>query len=222
MIKSWIPAAVCAAAFATGCSSGSGSSAATQAPSSPAAVSQDAQGAQGAGDDAATSASSLPSGTASPQAVASTTGTDCSLVDRPVVEQAMHLSVQSVDVASDKCTFHFQGGDHGDLVVEYHASGGRDELDSVRKAGEGAKAIFGGITKAASAPPGMMGVLSATPPPDVTKVGDDQVFLTEGPITQFYAIKGDAYVEVDGGFLPEGVSRWVVLPDVAQRVFATH
>jgi hypothetical protein len=67
-----------------------------------------------------------------------------------------------------------------------------------------------------------MGMISATPPPDVAKVGDDQVFLTEGPATQFYATKGDAYVEVDGGFLPEGVSRWILLPEIAGRVLAAR
>ncbi len=140
------------------------------------------------------------------------------------VEAAMHLSVASIDVTSNSngCTFHFKGGDHGDLVVTYAAQGGRDELDSVKKASAGAKAIFGGIVKGASAPPAVMGVISATPPPDVAKVGDDQVFLTEGPVTQFYASKGDAYVEVDGGFLPEGVSRWVLLPAIAGSVLATR
>lgn len=218
-MKSWIPAALCVAAFAAGCSGNRGTSA--QA-SSPPAVTQDTPAAQGVAQGEADTASPQPSDAASPQSSESASGAACPLVGADIVEQAMHLPIQSVDVTSDKCTFHFKGGAHGDLEVTYAAQGGRDELDSVRKAGEGTKAIFGGIAKAASAPPEAMGMMSATPPPDVAKVGDDQVFLTEGPITQFYAVKGDAYVEVDGGFLPEGVSRWVLLPEVAQHVFATR
>ncbi len=67
-----------------------------------------------------------------------------------------------------------------------------------------------------------MGLTSGTPPPDVAKIGDDQYVATEGPVTQFYATKRDAYVEVEGGFLPEGVSRWVALPEIPRRVLAAR
>lgn len=132
----------------------------------------------------------------------------------------MQLAVQSVDVSGDgnKCTFHFKGGDHGDLEVTYAGEGGRKQLEIIRKA----SGIFGGVEKTVAAPASVTGVASETPPPDVAKVGDDQAFMTEGPVTQFYAAKGDAYVEVDGGFLPEGVSRWVLLPTIASRVLAAR
>lgn len=208
--------------LAAGCSNGSrgGSEQASAAPS----ISQTAATASDAptGDATAEPTIAEPT-TASANAQSASSGT-CPLVASDRVEAAMHLSVASIDVTSNSngCTFHFKGGDHGDLVVTYAAQGGRDELDSVKKASAGAKAIFGGIVKGASAPPAVMGVISATPPPDVAKVGDDQVFLTEGPVTQFYASKGDAYVEVNGGFLPEGVSRWVLLPAIAGSVLATR
>lgn len=200
MMKSFAALTACAIALVTGCSGGSSNSNVAR-PSQP------------------SESATAPSASAAPEAAS---GGACPLLANDQVEQVMHLRVQSVDVTSDpnRCTFHFQGGNHGDVEVTYTAQGGPQELDSVRKAGEGAHAIFGGIAKAASAPPGVMGMISATPPPDVAKVGDDQVFMNEGPVTQFYATKGDAYVEVDGGFMPEGVSPWVVLPEIAKQVLS--
>jgi hypothetical protein len=223
-------ALACLAVLAAGCSGGNGSRGADAQASSPAAaVAQDAQSAASSlpsgadGQPAATAATPGTSATATAAATTAASGT-CPLIASDQVETAMHLSVQSVEITngSNGCTFHFKGGDHGDIQLTYAPQGGHDQLDSVRKAAAGASAIFGGIAKAASAPPGVMGVISATPPPDVAKVGDDQTFVTEGPVTQFYALKGDAYVEVDGGFLPEGVSRWVVLPEIARQVLAAR
>ena len=66
------------------------------------------------------------------------------------------------------------------------------------------------------------GALSATPPPDVQKVGDDQTFMNEGPVTQFYAVRGDAVIEVEGGFFPAGVTGWVALPAIASKALASR
>lgn len=209
MIKCWLttPTFICVVAIATGCSGSNNRVSAQPSPS-----------------DAIARASEPATAPVASQGTETTSAGTCPLVASDQVEQVMQLGIRSVEVRnhSRRCTFHFKGGDHGDLEVTYAAQGGRDELDSVRKAGQAAKAIFGGIAKAASAPPSVMGVISATAPPDVAKVGDDQDFVTEGPVTQFYALKGDAYVEVDGGFLPEGVSRWIALPEIAKRVLATR
>lgn len=209
-------ALVCLAVLAAGCSKGSRGGNEQASPAPPISQTVPAPSDEPTGD-----ATAEP--TTAADAQSASTGV-CPLVASDRVEAAMHLSLASIEVTSNSngCTFHFKGGDHGDLVVAYSAQGGRDELDSLKKASAGTKAIFGGIVKGASAPPGVMGMISATPPPDVAKVGDDQVFLTEGPVTQFYATKGDAYVEVDGGFLPEGVSRWVLLPEIAGRVLAAR
>lgn len=209
-----IAAIACVAALITGCSGGTRADSAQS--SAPQAAAQNSEPTAAPGE-----AASAPNASASPATAANGA---CPLIGGDQVEQVMRLTVRSVDVTNDSngCTFHFQGGDHGDLQVAYAAQGGREQLDSVRKAGAGTRAIFGGIAKAASAPAGAMGMVSATPPADVAKVGDDQYFMTEGPVTQFYATKGDAYVEVDGGFLPEGISRWIVFPEIAKRILATR
>lgn len=218
-----VAAFLCAAALAAGCSNQGAQT--TQDSQSVASTASDSTNPQPNASTEAGSPNASPSDSPEASAAESSPGSasdSCALLASDQVEQVMHLAVQSVDVRDNGCTFHFKGGDHGDIVVTYEAQGGHDELDNERKAGQAAKAIFGGITAAASAPPAAMGMISATPPPDVAKVGDDQYFVTEGPVTQFFAIKGDAYVEVDGGFLPEGVSRWVIFPEIARRVLATR
>jgi hypothetical protein len=168
----------------------------------------------------ATSAPAAASGEATAAAVAG----DCPLIGSDSVAKVMHLEVKSVEVKSDPsgCTFHFKGDYHGDIDVAYSTSGGADQLNAIRAASGAVKSMFGTLLKGASAPPGSIGAISATPPPDVAKVGDDQAFANEGPVTQFYATHGDGYVEVDGGFFPDGVTGWTALPEIARQIIASR
>jgi len=147
----------------------------------------------------------------------------CPMIGSDDVASVIHLPVQSVDVSDDSntCTFHF-GGYHGDVKIEYKAQGGQEDLKDVRAASGATSGLFRAIAGAVSAPPGSSGALSATPPPDVQKVGDDQTFMNEGPVTQFYAVRGDAEIEVDGGFFPAGVTGWVALPAIASKALASR
>jgi hypothetical protein len=179
--------------------------------------------------DVTTAAPAAASGDATAAAVASDATAapvagDCPLIGSDAVAKVMHLEVKSVEVKSDpsSCTFHFKGDYHGDIDVSYSTSGGADQLSSVRTASGAVKSMFGALLKGASAPPGSIGAISATPPPDVAKVGDDQAFANEGPVTQFYATHGDGYVEVDGGFFPEGVTGWTALPEIARQIIASR
>jgi len=66
-------------------------------------------------------------------------------------------------------------------------------------------------------------VAIASPPPDLPKIGDDQIGFSVGFVTSFMAIKGDAYVESSiAGFTPDGTSRWQALTELARRVLAAH
>jgi len=161
---------------------------------------------------------------ASGVATAAAVGGDCPLIASDAVAKVMHLDVKSVEVKSDPsgCTFHFKGDYHGDIDVAYSTSGGAEQLSAIRAASGAVKSMFGAILKGASAPPGSIGAISATPPPDVAKVGDDQAFANEGPVTQFYATHGDGYVEVDGGFFPDGVTGWTALPEIARQIIASR
>lgn len=147
----------------------------------------------------------------------------CPMIGSDDVAAVLHLAVQSVEVSDDSnaCTFHF-GGYHGDIKITYAAQGGQQELKDVRAASGATNGLVGVIAAAVSAPPDSSGALSATPPPDVQKVGDDQTFMNEGPVTQFYAVRGDAVIEVEGGFFPAGVTGWVALPAIASKALASR
>ena len=147
----------------------------------------------------------------------------CPMIGSDDVAAVIHLPVQSVAVSDDSntCTFHF-GGYHGDLTITYAAQGGQEELKDVRTASGATQGLVGAIAAAVSAPPGSSGALSATPPPGVQKVGDDQTFMNEGPVTQFYAVRGDAWIEVEGGFFPAGVTGWIALPAIASKALASR
>jgi hypothetical protein len=175
----------------------------------------------------ASDATAAPVASAAPAAPAA--GGTCPLIATAQVEAVMHLTVQSVEVKDDAsaCTFHFKNGDnyadiHGDLDVEYHDSGGPDEVNAIRTAAGGVKSLIGAIAGAASAPPGAAGALTATAPPGVPKVGDDQAFMNAGMATKFCATKGDAYAEVDGGIFAQGVSGWTALPQIASDILASR
>ncbi|MEO7039098.1 MAG: hypothetical protein ABI186_03610, partial [Candidatus Elarobacter sp.] len=151
---------------------------------------------------AATAATGAPDGTSGTLASA-----DCPLLPNKQVGDVMHLSIAGVKMGSspERCDFSFTEDNPNAVSIAYSAQGGVDELRSARQASEGAKTIFGGIAKAAgagSAPPGLVNVVSATPPPNVPKVGDDQYFVSVGPSTIFIATKGDAYVEASASFMP--------------------
>lgn len=184
-----------------------------------------------AGSQAAASTASTASDAsdATAASAAPAAGGTCPLIATAQVEAVMHLTVQSVEVKDDAsaCTFHFKNGDnyadiHGDLDVEYHDSGGPDEVNAIRTAAGGVKSLIGAIAGAASAPPGAAGALTATAPPGVPKVGDDQAFMNAGMATKFCATKGDAYAEVDGGIFAQGVSGWTALPQIASDIFASR
>lgn len=177
-----------------------------------------------AADSATTSATVAGDATAQPAAGNGSAGKGtCPMIASDDVAAIIHLPVQSVEVSDDSntCTFHF-GGYHGDIKIEYKPSGGQDDLKAIRTASGATNGLVGAVAAAVSAPPGSTGALSATPPPDVQKVGDDQTFMNEGPVTQFYAVRGDAEIEVDGGFFPAGVTGWVALPAIASKALASR
>ncbi|MBC5802862.1 MAG: hypothetical protein GIX03_07645 [Candidatus Eremiobacteraeota bacterium] len=136
----------------------------------------------------------------------------------------MHLTVKSVEIGSDSghCDFLFKENAYIGLSIKYSTQDGPREVTSLREASKGVTAIAGSIAKTIGAPavPGV--TTEATLPPGVAKVGDDQVFSTPGMTTIFAASKGDAYVEVMGGVMADGVSRWVALPEIARRVLASR
>jgi hypothetical protein len=182
------------------------------------------------------SASDIPETTSSPAAAASAasddaaTGTECDILPNAQVEDVVHLTVKDVHVSSspDRCEFTFKEKPYAGLSIEYATSGGKEDLDSTRRAEGGVQGMVGGLFKAAggdnnSDAQSVQNVVIATPPPDLPKVGDDQFAYSVGILTSYLATKGDAYVEVGiGGFTPDGMSRWQATSELARRVLATH
>jgi hypothetical protein len=156
------------------------------------------------------------------------TGAQCAFLSNAQVEDAVHLSVRAVQVTSNACEFSFTN--QATMVkIEFSTSGGKEEVDSIRKGAGGAQSIVGGIIDAAVGKSGNSSDAQAakslavgTPPPDLPKVGDDQYAFSVGLLTSLVAAKGDEYVTVSITFPPDGVSRWQVLPELASRVLATH
>ena len=158
------------------------------------------------------------------------TGTQCDILPNAQVEDVVRLTVKDVHVSSspDRCEFTFKEKPYAGLSIEYAPGGGKEDLDSTRRAEGGVQGMVGGLFKAAgggnnSDAQSMQSVVIATPPPDLPKVGDDQFAYSVGILTSYLATKGDAYVEVGiGGFTPDGMSRWQATDELARRVLATH
>jgi hypothetical protein len=158
------------------------------------------------------------------------TGTQCAILPNAQVEDVVHLTVKDVHVSSspDRCEFTFKEKPYAAISIEYAPSGGKDDLDSTRRAEGGVQGMVGGLFKAAggdnnSDAQSVQSVVIATSPPDLPKVGDDQFAYSVGILTSYLATKGDAYVEVGiGGFTPDGMSRWQAIAELSRRVLATH
>ncbi|MEO6835971.1 MAG: hypothetical protein ABI231_08705 [Candidatus Tumulicola sp.] len=185
----------------------------------------------GQAKDAPAETSSTPvAQTTSAPANATPADGKCSLISNAQVEDVVHLSVARVEADDEKCTFDFAGSSGANLTIYYGATGGADQLDTMRKTQGAAHAILGGIAGAATGGSNdsasqtarsIAGAITSTS--DVTKVGDDQMFIGGGQLGGgFIARKGDAWVQVGVVMLPKGVSAEQALPELAQRVFASH
>lgn len=155
------------------------------------------------------------------------TATQCDILSNAQVEDVLHLKVKAVRAGTpNTCEFSFASQSLTKVLIQFSPSGGKDEIDSTRKAAGGAAAIVGGIFNAAggnsSDAQAAKSMAVGTPPPDLPKVGDDQYAYSVGPLTSLIATKGDAYVNVGISFAPDGVSRWQALPELARRVLAAH
>jgi hypothetical protein len=210
-----------------------------QPETTPAAPAAD-QSAASAGSIAATASPNAfdsPESTSPPESSATaattgdtSTGTQCDILPNAQVEDVVRLTVKDVHVSSspDRCEFTFKEKPYAGLSIEYAPGGGKEDLDSTRRAEGGVQGMVGGLFKAAggdnnSDAQSMQSVVIATPPPDLPKVGDDQFAYSVGILTSYLATKGDAYVEVGiGGFTPDGMSRWQATGELASRVLASH
>jgi hypothetical protein len=192
-------------------------SAASDAPAS----SGDASGAPAA--DA--SASEAPESAASPVAdVAAPTvapSGSCTLIDRASVEKAMHDSVDTVTVDSDSCDFRFKTLPT-DLTVEFHAQDGAHELDILRQT---VGAATGALNAAVSAAPNgqaAAGVVTASTPRGMPKLGDDQFASGPSPALFLGVRRGDAYVQISGAAMPDNLDAWEAAADLVRETFANQ
>lgn len=208
----------------TACSHGQSASTTTSGNTQPdSTVAQSSPGTSDSGTPSMSPGSSAP-------AVADETspGEQCAILSNVQVEDVVHLKVKEVvtTASPDRCEFSFASQSLTKVSIEFSPSGGKDEIDSTRKAAGAAQAIVGGIFNAAggnnSDAQAAKSVAVGTPPPDLAKVGDDQYAYSAGPLTSLLATKGDAYVNVGISFAPDGVSRWQALPELARRVLAAH
>jgi hypothetical protein len=145
----------------------------------------------------------------------------CTLIDRASVEKAMHDSVDTVTVDHDSCDFRFKTL-ATDLTVEFDAQDGAHELDLLRQT---VGAATGALSAAASAAPnGQMaaGVVTASTPRGMPKLGDDQFESGPSPALFLGVRRGDAYVQISGAAMPDSVDPWAAAADLVRETFANQ
>ena len=145
----------------------------------------------------------------------------CTLIDKASVEKAMHDSVDTVTVDHDSCDFRFKTL-ATDLTVEFDAQDGAHELDLLRQT---VGAATGALSAAASAAPnGQMaaGVVTASTPRGMPKLGDDQFESGPSPALFLGVRRGDAYVQISGAAMPDSVDPWAAAADLVRETFANQ
>ena len=145
----------------------------------------------------------------------------CTLIDRASVEKAMHDSVDTVTVDHDSCDFRFKTL-ATDLTVEFDAQDGAHELDILRQT---VGTPTGALNSAASAAPnGQMaaGVVTASTPRGIPKLGDDQFAFGPSPTLFLGVRRGDAYVEISGAAMPDNLDAWAAAADLVRETFANQ
>jgi hypothetical protein len=192
---------------------------------------QDQSVAQSAASDApATEASpsDAPDPATSPAVdVAAATGVPsggCSLIDAASVEKVVHLSVDTVKVDADSCDFSFKTA-ATDVTVQFDASDGANDLDILRKTVAGASgAMNGAVNAVASVAPGIAkmgaGIVSAGTPRGIPNLGDDQFAYGPSPTLFLGVRRGDAYVQISGVAIPDGVDPFAAAAELVRETFA--
>jgi hypothetical protein len=145
----------------------------------------------------------------------------CTLIDKASVEKVMHDTVATVTVDHDSCDFRFKTL-WTDLTVEFDAQGGADDLDTLKQS---VGMASGALNAAASAAPnGQMaaGVVSASTPRGIPKLGDDQFAFGPSPALFLGVRRGDAYVEISGAAMPDSVDPWAAAADLVRETFANQ
>ncbi len=190
-------------------------SAASDAPASSGDAS-DAPATDASGSAAPDSEASPVADAAAPTAAPSGS---CTLIDRASVEKAMHDSVDTVKVDNDSCDFRFKTLPT-DLTVEFDAQDGAHELDILRQT---VGAATGALNAAVSAAPnGQMaaGVVTASTPRGMPKLGDDQFESGPSPALFLGVRRGDAYVQISGAAMPDNLDAWAAAADLVRETFA--
>jgi hypothetical protein len=145
----------------------------------------------------------------------------CTLIDNASVEKAMHDRVATVKVDHDSCEFGFKTL-WTDLTVEFDAQGGAHELDILRQT---VGTATGALNSAASAAPnGQMaaGVVTASTPRGIPKLGDDQFASGPSPALFLGVRRGDAYVQISGAAMPDNLDAWEAAADLVRETFANQ
>jgi hypothetical protein len=145
----------------------------------------------------------------------------CSLIDKAAVEKAMHDSVDTVKVDADSCDFRFKTL-VTDLTVEFDAQDGAHELDILRQTVGTATGALNGA--ASAAPNGQMaaGVVTASAPRGIPKLGDDQFASGPSPALFLGVRRGDAYVQISGAAMPDNLDAWAAAADLVRETFANQ
>jgi hypothetical protein len=153
----------------------------------------------------------------------------CTVLPNADVERIVHLTIATVDVSSGptKCNFTFKEAPTS-VTLEYGASGGKDELASLRQVHGVAHSLLGGLVNGAigsdnsSAAQTAKKIMNDTTPPPLPQLGDDQFAFAMGPAHYLIVLKGDSYVEISGGLFPTDVSGWEAETEFARRTLAAH